>query len=65
VLQAGESTEHSLAEGRIAWIQVARGSVLVNGQTLKAGDGLSATSSGVLRLEGVENAEVLLFDMVP
>jgi quercetin 2,3-dioxygenase len=65
VLQAGESTEHSLAEERIAWIQVARGSVLVNGQALKAGDGLAVTSSGVLRLEGVENAEVLLFDMAP
>lgn len=65
VLQAGESTVHSLAEGRIAWIQVARGSLFVNGQELRAGDGLAAESAGELRLEGKENAEVLLFDMTP
>lgn len=65
VLQAGESATHSLAEGRIAWIQVARGSLLVNGQELRAGDGLAVESAGELRLEGQENAEVLLFDMTP
>lgn len=65
VLQAGESTEYSLAEGRLAWLQVARGSLKVNGEELRAGDGLSATSAGTLRLEGTETAEVLLFDMAP
>lgn len=65
VLQVGESAMHSLAEGRIAWIQVARGSLFVNGQELRAGDGLAVESAGELRLEGQENAEVLLFDMAP
>ena len=38
-LGKSESVEHALADGRYAWIQVARGAVSVNGQELKAGDG--------------------------
>lgn len=65
VLKAGDAVSHDLRSGRGAWIQVARGSVTLNGQTLKAGDGASVTTPGALRLEGVDDAEVLLFDMAP
>ena len=39
LLETGQSVEHSLAPGRGAWIQVARGQVEVNGTSLAAGDG--------------------------
>jgi len=65
VLSPGDVVTHELPAGRGAWIQVARGSVKLNGQTLKAGDGASVATSGALRLEGVDDAEVLLFDMAP
>ena len=65
VIGAGQSVSHLLAAGRIAWIQVARGSIKLNGQRLKAGDGLAVETQGELRLEGESGAEVLLFDMAP
>jgi redox-sensitive bicupin YhaK (pirin superfamily) len=65
VLEPGQSVAHTLAAKRIAWVQVARGSILLNGELLRAGDGLALESAGDLRIEGRENAEVLLFDMTP
>ena len=44
-------------------MQVARGSIELNGQKLSAGDGASASGERVLTLQGVEPAEVLLFDL--
>jgi redox-sensitive bicupin YhaK (pirin superfamily) len=61
VLPPGTSVSHDLDKGRQAWVQVARGSVAVNGMALNAGDGLAASDSGVLAIEG--DGEVLLFDM--
>lgn len=62
-LEAGETIRHRLAEGRGAWVQVARGALAVNGARLEAGDGLAATGPGELRLDGASGAEALLFDM--
>lgn len=64
LLGKGEAAAHDLATGRGAWVQVARGSVTLNGEPLEEGDGVAVTMSGSLRLEGIEDAEVLLFDMV-
>jgi redox-sensitive bicupin YhaK (pirin superfamily) len=63
VLNAGESVRHTIAEGRGAWIQVVRGTVSANGSRLKAGDGAAIRKSDALVLEGVDEAEVLLFDV--
>ncbi len=65
VLEQGESVTHSLARNRLAWIQVARGSVKLNGQLLQAGDGVAIETAGELRFEGENTTEVLLFDMAP
>jgi len=65
ILKGGEAVTHELQAGRGAWIQVARGSVKLNDKTLKAGDGASVATAGELKLEGVDDAEVLLFDMAP
>lgn len=59
----GESAEVSLAPGRHAWVHVARGQVKVNAQLLAAGDGASLSDEPNVRVEGVEAAEVLLFDL--
>ncbi len=63
LLGMGATVTHTLAEGRASWVQVARGEVRLGGQALLAGDGAAITSPGELRLEGVEEAEVLVFDM--
>jgi hypothetical protein len=55
---------HALAHGRHAWIQVARGAVVVNGVALVQGDGLAASDEKELAIRATEDAEVLLFDLV-
>ncbi len=65
LLAAGEAVSHAIAPARGGWVQVARGSVTLNGETLKEGDGAAITTPGTLRLEGGADAEVLLFDMGP
>lgn len=63
-LAAGDSVEHQLTPGRYAWVQVARGSILLNGQELKAGDGAAVAQETTLQLSaGKGGAEALLFDL--
>ena len=64
ILAEGQSVEHQLGEGRGAWLQVARGSVEVNGLKLAQGDGAAIENESALTITGAENdAEVLLFDL--
>ena len=63
LLSAKERAELSLGKGRHAWVQVARGSVKLNGETLVAGDGAALSAEPGLALEGLEEAEVLVFDL--
>ncbi len=63
-LRANESVTHANARGRHVWLQVARGALTLNGQALKAGDGVSTSDAGRLVLTGgAGGAEVLLFDL--
>lgn len=64
VLAKGDETRHAFASGRIGWVQVARGSLEVNGVTLDEGDGLAIAEEAAitLRANGGE-AEALVFDM--
>jgi len=64
VLAPGESVKHTLQSERHAYVQVARGSVTLNGTKLAAGDGAAISQEKALELTGVEDAEVLLFDLV-
>ncbi len=62
-LDKGADTKHSIAAGRHAWLQVARGSVKLNGTALKAGDGAAISDESEIRVEAREPSEVLLFDL--
>ncbi len=63
VLSPGETVTYEIAPNRHAWLQVARGSVNLNGKQLKQGDGAGVSDERELTLEGAEDAEVLLFDL--
>ena len=63
VLDAGASVDHEVAEGRHAWIQVARGRVEVDGAMLGAGDGASTSDPSTLTIRALEAAEILVFDL--
>jgi len=63
LLDGAEKAAHKLAEGRRAYVHVARGKVTVNGAPLEAGDALKVTNAGGVVLEQGADAEVLLFDL--
>jgi hypothetical protein len=62
-LRRGEAVEHALAPGRGAWVQVASGSVVVDGTPLAAGDGAAVEGVERIRIETPKEGSVLLFDM--
>ena len=64
-LDGAQSVSFDMPEGHKAWVQVARGSVHVNGVSLRRGDGLAVETSGRLEFRDAENAEFLLFDLEP
>ena len=59
----GTEVTHSLAFGRHAWLQVARGELTLNGQALTAGDGAGIENESRLTLAANDTAELLLFDL--
>lgn len=66
ILPEGVTVTHSPAQGRHVWVQVARGTVEVNGQLLNAGDGAALSDEDTVALTGKSNAtdtEVLVFDL--
>lgn len=64
ILAVNEELSHVLPVERCGWVQVVRGSVLVNGDELNAGDGVAIGGASEINLSGTSKAEVLLFDMV-
>jgi quercetin 2,3-dioxygenase len=63
LLGPGEVVRHELKADRHAFVQVAKGSVTLNGQTLEEGDGAAISAEKSVELTGVKDAEVLLFDL--
>jgi len=63
LLEEGDEVSVPLAPGRSAWVQVARGSVDVNGRRLGPGDGAAVTREERLELSKGDGAEVLVFDL--
>jgi quercetin 2,3-dioxygenase len=63
LFDGGEHATLSLADGRQAYVHVARGSVHVNGLHLEAGDALMLGESGDVEIRDASAAEVLLFDL--
>lgn len=63
ILSGGESTDHTFASGRHGWIQMARGTIKLNGVELSHGDGAAVSDETDIRIEGVDEAEFLLFDL--
>ncbi len=62
LLAAGGHLDVPVTRGH-AWLQVARGSLTANDQSLAAGDGLAASDVTSLSLASETGAEVLVFDL--
>jgi hypothetical protein len=63
ILDGSDRVDHALLPGRQAYVQVARGSVTVNGCVLAAGDAVEIGGEAVVALSEALDAEVLLFDL--
>lgn len=63
-LETGLRLEHVLKPTRWYWLQVATGSVEVNGTFLAAGDGLALQEEETLTCQAHAPSTVLLFDLV-
>ena len=63
VFGAGETAEHALAPGRHAWVHVVRGTARVNGSEVSAGDAVGLSEERTVRIEGIDAAELLVFDL--
>lgn len=63
LFDGGERAQLELAPKRRAYVHVARGSLVANGETLNAGDALKVTDTSSVTIERGQGAEVLVFDL--
>jgi redox-sensitive bicupin YhaK (pirin superfamily) len=63
-LGSGQKATHKLETGRHAWVHVAEGEFVVNGETLKAGDALGLSNEAAIELVGGSTkGQALIFDL--
>lgn len=62
-LQAGQTVEHQILNGRGVWLQIAEGALTVNEIALEAGDGASTEQSGTWTFKATQTSEAILFDL--
>jgi redox-sensitive bicupin YhaK (pirin superfamily) len=63
LLAPGEEVTHTTDRTRKSWVQLARGAVTVNGETLVPGDGAAAAYETTIVVRASADSELLLFDM--
>ncbi len=62
-LERGDRVSLPLRAERGAWVQVTNGELSVNGQPVRAGDGIAISATDQVGIEGRERSEALVFDM--
>ncbi len=63
LLDTGMSVSHKPEAGRGQWIQLASGELMVNGEQMRAGDGIAISGEVEIHIKALDAAEFLLFDM--
>lgn len=64
ILAGGETVEHELAKNRHAWVQIVKGEIELNGETLSKGDGAAVSDETLLKIKSLaDETEFLLFDL--
>jgi redox-sensitive bicupin YhaK (pirin superfamily) len=59
----GQIFDTPIPQGRHLWVHVASGQLQINGRVLSSGDSAGISDESTLRLEGVRDAQVLVFDL--
>ena len=63
LIDADERIDYTVESGRRAYVHVARGKVMLNGQELSGGDGVKLTGKVAVHMTDGDEAEVLIFDL--
>jgi len=63
LLGKGQVLGYSLDPKRSAWVQVARGELELNGETLRESDGAALHGESELSFQAKKDSEILLFDL--
>lgn len=62
-LEKDKKAELPVEKGRHAWVQIARGGVLMNDEILRTGDGASVSDETRLSFTANQDSEILVFDL--
>jgi redox-sensitive bicupin YhaK (pirin superfamily) len=62
-LSNNQTFSYSLKSDRMAWVQAARGSFLLNDLLVEQGDGLAITDENIINFKGLDTCEILIFDL--
>lgn len=62
-LEVGQTVEHTFGKDRHAWVHIAEGEVVINGETLVGGDALAVSDEKSLNITANKPSQVLLFDL--
>lgn len=62
-LDEGAVVEHVVESDRHVWLQVLRGTVDVNGESLQTSDGVAISDEAAVSITGTSAAEIMLFDL--
>ena len=63
ILEAGQTVKLPVAAGRSIWVQVAEGTLTVNGQALATGDGAAIQGESELTFTAQSHTELIDFDL--
>jgi redox-sensitive bicupin YhaK (pirin superfamily) len=63
ILEAGNVVNYHVPSHRYVWLQIATGIISLNGEELRAGDGVEITGEEQLEMTTNIGAEILLFDL--
>ncbi len=63
ILEAGDVVNYHVKPHRYAWLQIAQGVATLNGQELRAGDGVQISGEEKLQISTDISTEFLLFDL--
>ncbi|BCL34562.1 pirin family protein [Nostoc sp. MS1] len=63
VLEAGDVVNYQVKGDRYAWLQIAHGVAILNGEELRAGDGVQINGEEKLQISSEIGTELLLFDL--
>lgn len=62
-IEAGNEINYEIDEGRNIYIHLMDGSITVNDMKLKEGDAVEVTNENSLRIKGLDNSGLILFDI--